>query len=55
MPSPTIQTSSLTRRFGENIGVDQLSLEVQAGSELPGQYAHIAAQIEPQDERMLEP
>ena len=31
------------------------SILAQAGSELLGQYAHIAAQIEPQDERTLEP
>lgn len=31
------------------------SILAQAGSELLGQYAHIAVQIEPQDERTLEP
>jgi hypothetical protein len=31
------------------------SILAQAGSELLGQYAHIAAQIEPEDERTLEP
>lgn len=31
------------------------SILAQAGSELLGQYAHIAVQVEPQDERTLEP
>jgi hypothetical protein len=31
------------------------SILAQAGSELLGQYAHIAAQIEPEDERTLDP
>lgn len=42
MSSPTIQISSLTRRFGEKNAVEQLSLEVQAG-EIFGFLGHNGA------------
>ena len=42
MSSQVIQISSLTRRFGENNAVDQLSLEVQAG-EIFGFLGHNGA------------
>jgi ABC-2 type transport system ATP-binding protein len=42
MPSPVIQISSLTRRFGEKNAVDDLSLEVQAG-EIFGFLGHNGA------------
>jgi ABC-2 type transport system ATP-binding protein len=42
MSSPVIQTSSLTRRFGEKNAVDQLTLEVQAG-EIFGFLGHNGA------------
>jgi ABC-2 type transport system ATP-binding protein len=42
MPAPVIQTSSLSRRFGEKNAVDQLTLEVQAG-EIFGFLGHNGA------------
>jgi len=42
MSSPVIQTSTLTRRFGEKKAVDQLTLEVQAG-EIFGFLGHNGA------------
>jgi ABC-2 type transport system ATP-binding protein len=42
MSSPVIQTSSLTRRFGDKNAVDQLTLEVQAG-EIFGFLGHNGA------------
>jgi ABC-2 type transport system ATP-binding protein len=42
MSTPVIQTSSLSRRFGETHAVDQLSLEVQAG-EIFGVLGHNGA------------
>jgi len=42
MSSPVIQTSTLTRRFGEKNAVDQLTLEVQAG-EIFGFLGHNGA------------
>jgi ABC-2 type transport system ATP-binding protein len=42
MPSPAIETSSLSRRFGEKSAVDDLTLEVQAG-EIFGFLGHNGA------------
>ena len=42
MSSPVIQTSSLTRRFGDKNAVDRLTLEVQAG-EIFGFLGHNGA------------
>lgn len=42
MSSPVIHTSSLSRRFGQNLAVDQLTLDVQAG-EIFGFLGHNGA------------